>query len=524
MKFDRSSGILLHPSSLPGKYGIGDLGMEAYRFADFLAATKQGIWQVLPLGPTGYGDSPYQCFSAFAGNPLLISLEKLVEHGDLAHEDVENNLPKFPADSVDFGRVIQWKLPLLKKAAATFAGNASPERRAAFEKFCRQNAGWLDSYALFIALKEAHGGSAVWNKWEREIAFRKPEAVARWKDRLEPEISAQKYAQYQFFTQWSALRSYCRERKIQVMGDIPIFVAHDSADVWAHPGLFRLDAAGIPTAQAGVPPDYFSATGQLWGNPIYNWKKMAQMGYTWWIERFRAALRLFDIIRLDHFRGFEAYWEVPAGEQTAMNGTWVKGPGASLFEAVQNTLGDLPIVAETLGVITPEVTSLRDQFGFPGMGILQFAFGVDPQAPDFKPHFFPHNFVAYTGTHDNDTTLGWWTSTGEGDSTRTQANIQAERDFARKYLATDGKEINWVMIRTLLASVADVAIIPLQDVLGLGNEARMNLPARASGNWQWRFNSGQLTPQIANRLRDIVETYDRDSKAATPITESDSRA
>ena len=509
MKFHRCSGILLHPTSLPGMFGIGELGPEAYRFADFLADSQQGIWQVLPLGPTGYGDSPYQCFSAFAGNPLLVSLERLVESGDLSSGDVANALPPFPEHHVDFGWVIQYKFPLLKRAAENFRVRASPDRREDYEDFCRQNAPWLDNYALFMALKEAHGGGAVWNKWEREIATRQPEAIATWQKRLAAEIAVQKYAQYQFFRQWSDLKSYCHERGIQMMGDIPIFVAHDSADVWSHPELFHLDPDGNPSVQAGVPPDYFSATGQLWGNPLYAWNVMAETGYSWWIERFRSALRLFDIIRLDHFRGFEAYWEIPAGEKTAINGRWVKGPGAELFEAVQKTLGDLPIVAETLGVITPEVTTLRDRFGFPGMGILQFAFGTDPQGPDFMPHNYRRNFVVYTGTHDNDTTLGWWSSSGAGDSTRTAEGIQAEKKFARKYLGTDGRAMNWVMIRTILASVADMAIIPLQDVLGLGSEARMNLPARPSGNWQWRFTAGQLTTEIGERLTEMVQIYGR---------------
>ncbi len=489
MRFQRRSGILLHPTSLPGFFGIGELGPEAYRFADFLADAKLGIWQVLPLGPTGYGDSPYQCFSAFAGNPLLVSLERLVEFGDLSPGEVAEDLPAFPGGYVDFGWVIQYKLPLLKKAAEKFAANASPARREEYEDFCRQNALWLDNYALFMALKDSHGGQTVWNKWDRDIASRQPGALARWQERLAAEIAVEKYTQFQFFKQWSELKAYCHQREIRLMGDIPIFVAHDSADVWAHPELFQLDAAGNPSVQAGVPPDYFSATGQLWGNPIYRWGAMAETGYSWWIERFRSALRLVDIIRLDHFRGFEAYWEIPAGEKNAVRGAWVKGPGAGLFEAVQKTLGDLPIVAETLGVITPEVRVLRDQFGFPGMGILQFAFGTDPQAPEFKPHHFPRHFVVYTGTHDNDTTLGWWTSEGAGDSTRTAANIRAERNCARKYLGSDGREMNWVLIRAILASVADTAIIPLQDVLGLGSEARMNLPARPSGNWQWRFTT-----------------------------------
>jgi 4-alpha-glucanotransferase len=512
MKLSRCSGILLHPTSLPGRLGIGDLGSEAYRFADFLAGTGQRIWQVLPLGPTGYGDSPYQCFSAFAGNPLLVSLEKLVAEGDLSPGDLADHLPAFPLRQVDFGWVIQHRLPLLKKAAKNFLACAPATRREDLQTFCRQNAPWLDSYALFMALKEAHGGEAVWNKWERDIATRQPEALARWEAVLTEAINTQKYVQYQFFKQWSELKAYCHTRGIQMMGDIPIFVAHDSADVWAQPELFHLDADGNPSVQAGVPPDYFSASGQLWGNPLYRWDVMAETGYSWWIDRFRSTLRLVDIIRLDHFRGFEAYWEVPANEKTAIKGRWVKAPGAELLAAVQKTLGDLPIVAETLGVITPEVEALRDRFGFPGMGILQFAFGTDPQAPEFKPHNYRRHFVVYTGTHDNDTTIGWWTSSGVGDSTRTAENIRTEREFALRYLGTDGREMNWVFIRTILASVADTAIIPLQDVLGLGSAARMNLPGTSSGNWRWRFNSDQLTPEIAERLRQLTVIYDRAAK------------
>jgi len=509
MKSSRCSGILLHPTSLPGRLGIGDLGPEAYRFADFLAGTGQRIWQVLPLGPTGYGDSPYQCFSAFAGNPLLVDLEKLVAEGDLSPGDLADDLPAFPDRQADFSWVIQHRRPLHKNAAKNFLAHASPSRREDFETFCRQNAPWLDNYALFMALKEAHGGEAVWNKWERDIATRQPAALARWEAILTEPINTQKYLQYQFYKHWSELKAYCHDRGIQIMGDIPIFVAHDSADVWAQPGLFHLDAEGNPYVQAGVPPDYFSATGQLWGNPLYRWDVMAETGYAWWIDRFRSILRLVDIIRLDHFRGFEAYWEIPGKVKTAIKGRWVKAPGAELFEALQKTLPDLPIVAETLGVITPEVEALRDRFGFPGMGILQFAFGTDPQAPDFKPHNYSRHFVVYTGTHDNDTTIGWWTSSGVGDSTRTAENIRTERAFALKYLGTDGREMNWVLIRAILASVADWAIIPLQDVLGLGSEARMNLPGTSNGNWRWRFTADQLTPEIGERLRELTVIYDR---------------
>ena len=412
MEFPRSSGILLHPTSLPGRFGIGDLGLGAYRFADFLAGAGQRIWQVLPLGPTGYGDSPYQCFSASAGNPLLVSLEKLVAEGDLSPDGLADDLPAFPNRQVDFGEVVRHRIPLLRKAARNFLTVATATRREEFQDFCRQNASWLDNFALFMALKEAHGGEAVWNKWAHDIAARRPEALARWEARLSEPIDTQKYVQYQFFKQWSELKAYCHQREIQMMGDIPIFAAHDSADVWAHPELFHLDGDGNPTVQAGVPPDYFSATGQLWGNPLYRWEAIAEAGYAWWIERFRSILRLVDIVRLDHFRGFEAYWEIPGNEKTAINGRWVKAPGGEMLEAVKKTLGELPIVAETLGVITPEVEALRDRFGFPGMGILQFAFGSDPQAPGFRPHNFRRHFVVYTGTHDNDTTIGWWTSSG----------------------------------------------------------------------------------------------------------------
>jgi 4-alpha-glucanotransferase len=498
VEFTRSSGILLHPTSLPGPYGIGDLGPQAYRFIDFLADAGLRIWQVLPLGPTGYGDSPYQLFSAFAGNPLLISLERL----NFAAEP-----PDFPADAVDYSRVIQFKMPLLRAAYERFA--ASGAGREAFEAFCAQNAAWLDDYALFMALKAAHGGEKIWSRWEPAIAAREPAAMAARRARLAQDIEALEYAQFAFFQQWNALHDYARQRGIQIMGDLPIYVAHDSADVWSHPELFQLDDHGDPAVVSGVPPDYFSATGQLWGNPIYRWDRMARTGFRWWIDRVRAALKLVDIVRLDHFRGLEAYWEVPGGETTAQNGRWVKGPGAPFFQALQEALGDLPIVAENLGVITPEVEAIRRQFGFPGMAVLQFAFGNDPQAPDFKPHNYPRDRVAYTGTHDNDTTVGWWSSAGAGDSTRTAGDIRKERAFTRRYLATDGRQIHWVFIRTLMASVANTVLFPLQDVLGLGSEARMNTPAVASGNWRWRVRAEMLTPGIGERLKELVTIYDR---------------
>lgn len=502
MAFPRSSGILLHPTSLPGRYGIGDLGPEAHRFIDFLADAGQRIWQVLPLGPTGYGDSPYQLFSAFAGNPLLVSLDQLAGEGLLSRDELAQS-PRFPADEVDYGRVIRFKLPLLRAAFERFEGSAD------FDAFRHANAAWLDDFALFMALKAAHGGEAVWSRWEPQVAARRPAAMAEWRARLAKEIEALEFAQYLFARQWRSLHSHARERGIRIMGDLPIYVAHDSADVWANPGLFQLDPAGDPAVMSGVPPDYFSATGQLWGNPIYRWDRMAENGFGWWIGRLRAALAQVDIVRVDHFRGLEAYWEVPAGETTARNGRWVKGPGAALFDALQQALGELPIVAENLGVITPEVEAIRTQFGFPGMAILQFAFGKDPQAPDFKPHNYPRDRVAYTGTHDNDTTVGWWSSAGVGDSTRTAADILEERAFTRKYLATDGREMHWVFIRALMASVADTVLFPLQDVLGLGSAARMNTPAVPSGNWRWRYRAEMLTPAIAQRLKEMVSIYDR---------------
>lgn len=507
MKGSRRSGILLHPTSLPSRFGIGDLGPEAYRFADFLAAAGQQIWQVLPLGPTGYGDSPYQCFSAFAGNPLLISLETLIEDGLLSPADLEG-APAFPASEVDYGAVIAFKIPLLQKAFECFEARASASDKDAFDAFCHENASWLDDYALFDAVKEAHEG-APWNRWEKAVAERQPHAMKGLRQKFARPARSRKLWQHLFFKQWAALRRYCHDKAVRIMGDVPIFVAYDSADVWAHPALFRLAADGSPAFIAGVPPDYFSATGQCWGNPLYRWEVIARSGYRWWIERLRTTLSLVDLVRLDHFRGFEAYWEVPGTATTAVKGRWVKGPGAALFEALGKALGELPIVAENLGVITPEVEGLRERFGFPGMAILQFAFGTDPQGSGFRPHNYTRDLVVYTGTHDNDTTVGWWTSGGEGDSTRTIEEIRKERALALEYLDAEGREIQWAFIRAVIASAADTAIVPLQDVLGLGSEARMNLPGRPSGNWRWRSTPDALTESIRERLRELTVLYGR---------------
>jgi 4-alpha-glucanotransferase len=484
----RSAGILLHPTSLPGPNGIGEFGEDAYRFIDFMVEAGITIWQMLPLGPTGYGDSPYQTFSAFAGNPLLIA--------------VPNDGRVFPRHTVEFETVIPHKRALLERGIAAWKPN---ER---FQAFAEAQAWWLDDYALFMALKDAHGGVA-WHTWDPGAAFRDPTALAKWRERLAPSIDRYRIEQYLFYSQFNALRDACRERGVRIMGDLPIYVAHDSADVWADRRSFKLREDGRPLVQAGVPPDYFSATGQLWGNPIYDWEAMRADGFSWWIRRLRAAFESFDIVRIDHFRGFEAYWEVDGDAPTAIDGQWVKGPGAALFDAVTAALGPLPIVAENLGVITPAVEELRERFGYPGMSILQFAFGLDPEAGQFRPHNFPRERVVYTGTHDNDTTLGWWESTGESDSTRAGEDVAREKAFALQYLGADGREMNWTLMRAALASVANTVIIPLQDVLGLGSEARMNLPGRASGNWRFRFSWDQLTPDIVHRLRTMVNIYDR---------------
>jgi 4-alpha-glucanotransferase len=498
----------LHCTSLPGRFGIGDLGPSAYEFADFLADAGQKLWQVLPLNPTGYGDSPYQCFSAFAGNPLLISLERLRDRGLIADSDLAG-APAFPEEKVDYGAVIAHKRPLLLKAAETFFTTAGAEERAAYESFCVASRDWLEDFALFMGLKEAHGGVA-WSEWEPSIRDRQPEAMRAWSQRLATQLRAIRFFQFEFFRQWADLKAYCHQREIRLMGDIPIYVAHDSADVWASPDLFHLGLDGRPTVVSGVPPDYFSATGQLWGNPIYRWDVLASSGYRWWIKRFRASFALVDLVRLDHFRGFEAYWEIPAGESTAIHGRWVKAPGEELLTALVKELGELPIVAENLGVITGEVENLRKKFKLPGMAILQFAFGIEQQSSTFRPHNYECDLVAYTGTHDNDTAAGWWQSTGEGDSTRTSQDVLKEHALARAYLNFgDEDEINWVMIRAAEASVANIVILPMQDVLGLGSSARMNLPGTTTGNWLWRCRPGSLRPALGGRLRSLVQLFDR---------------
>ena len=509
MRFSRASGILLHPTSLPGRFGIGDLGREAHEFVDFLVASGQSLWQILPLGPTGYGDSPYACYSAFAGNTLLISPEKLFEAGLLTRRDLAD-FPSLPSQRVDFDQVHKAKDAVLAKAFACYQRITDTEFRSAFETFAEQNESWLDDYALFRALKSSHGG-LPWHEWDASIVRREPGALARARDQLHQEIEAHKFFQFLFFKQWFELKAYGNERGVRIIGDIPIFVAQDSADVWTNPDQFKLDENGRPLVVAGVPPDYFSATGQFWGNPLYDWEHMRQDGFRWWIERVRAALQTVDIARIDHFRGFAACWEIPGGDKTAERGRWVEAPGRELFIAIREALGDLPIIAEDLGVITPDVEELRDDFSLPGMRILQFGFSSDTNNVDL-PHNYHKNVVVYTGTHDNDTTVGWFNSVAGAGSTRTRAQINAERKLCMKYLNTDGKEIHWEFIRSVLASVADTAMVPLQDLLGLGTEARMNLPNTTAGNWSWRFQEKALTATHRDRLADMTDTYGRTPK------------
>lgn len=503
----RASGILLHPTSLPGEFGIGDLGRYAYAFVDTLVRTKQTYWQILPLGPTGYGDSPYQCFSAFAGNTLLISPEGLVDDGFIDSHHLAGK-PDFPLHKVDYGSVYEWKNRILPLAFEGLHHITSVDLRGKFETFVQENEHWLDDYALYRAIKTSQD-QKPWYEWEAPLKLRDESALRSVSEKLFDEILAEKFYQFLFFRQWHAVKEHANRNGVRIVGDVPIFIALDSSDVWRHQNLFKLNRDGSPKVVAGVPPDYFSETGQLWGNPIYDWDAMRRDGFGWWIDRVRATLRTVDAVRIDHFRGFAAAWEVPGGDATAENGRWVDVPGKELFDALRNSLGELPFWAEDLGVITPDVEELRDGFGFPGMRILQFAFGGDARNHDL-PHNYINNCIGYTGTHDNDTTVGWWHSQAGAGSTRDASEISRERDFCMRYLNTDGSEIHWDFIRAVWASVADTAIAPLQDLLGLGTEGRMNLPASTQGNWHWRFKDGDITDHIESRLRELTETYGRE--------------
>ncbi|MBW4578060.1 MAG: 4-alpha-glucanotransferase [Tildeniella nuda ZEHNDER 1965/U140] len=502
MSFQRASGVLLHPTSLPSQFGIGDLGQSAYRFVDFLAKSGQTLWQVLPLGPTGYEHSPYiMNFSTFAGNPLLIDLEQLVSDKLL---DANELTPLLDVDleRVDFDKVIAHKTRFLKLAHDRFQKARSPEQGNQFVQFCQEQANWLDDFVLFMALLEANDGKS-WHQWEPAIARREPDALKTQIEALQEKIQFHQFLQFKFFDQWQELRQYANAKNIKIVGDISIYVCHNSSDVWADPELFKLDPNTFePAFIAGVPPDYFSATGQLWGNPVYNWEQAQKTNFAWWIKRFQVTLQYVDIVRVDHFRGFEAYWQVPADEETAINGEWIKAPGEQFFEALSQALGTLPILAEDLGIITPEVEALRDRFDFPGMRILMFAFGDDSNNA-YLPHNYVKNTVVYPGTHDNDTTIGWWQ----------QANA-TEKQFLARYLGYDSPEaisdISWLLIRTALASVADLAVIPLQDLLDLDGRSRMNDPSHNDGNWRWRYRSSDLlTQELSDRLLALTQLYSR---------------
>jgi 4-alpha-glucanotransferase len=495
MKYKRSSGILLHPTSLPGPFGIGDLGPEAFRWIEFLAEAGCSLWQVLPLGPTGYGDSPYQCFSAFAGNHYLISPQLLLEGGLLTIEDLADQ-PEFPSTKVDYGAVIQWKVEILNRAYNRYRDLEDQELESEFARFRDDHQDWLEDYALFMALKDAHQGHP-WNQWEEPLRDRHPGALEQVRGNLADEIKRHSFWQFLFYRQWGALHDYARQHRISIIGDAPIFVAHDSADVWAHQGLFFLDPLGRPKVQAGVPPDYFSPTGQLWGNPLYRWRAHKADGYRWWIGRIRSVLSLVDLMRLDHFRGFMGYWQVSGRAKTAEKGRWVKAPGMDFMRALQKDLRELPIIAEDLGVITPDVVALRETFKLPGMKILQFGFGGSPKDP-FLPHNYPVHCVVYTGTHDNDTVKGWYDRIQEH-----------EKDFYRRYLYRDGSQVSWDMIRASWATVAIFALAPMQDFLELGNDARMNYPGNPSGNWSWRMEEQDLTEELNQKIREINFLYDR---------------
>ncbi len=494
MPFPRAAGILLHPTSLPSRGGVGDFGPAAYRFVDFLAVARQSLWQVLPLGPLGYGNSPYSATSAFAGNPILISLERLVEHGWIDRAQLE----KLPVASgpVDYDRVFKQKLPVLFEAARNFLKTAPAEAQRRFDIFRRDNAWWLDDFVLFDAIRSRQK-LETWNRWSRGLAQREPAALEQARKELAEDLLIRSALQFAFYEQWRALRRYCAERSIRVVGDVAIFVNHDSADVWTHRELFRLDEDLEPEVVAGVPPDFFSKTGQRWGNPLYRWEVMKDQGYKWWIQRLRWATQNCDFIRLDHFRGFDQFWEIPAGDPTAINGRWVDGPRDDLFVKLREALGGLPFFAEDLGYITPEVHALRERLDIPGMAVLQFGFG-DEGAHMYLPHRSVGK-VIYTGTHDNDTVAGWWKSSAS----------ESERRNAEAYVGHCADGIAWAFIRSAQCSPASLSIIPMQDVLGLGSEARMNTPSLDGGNWRWRFDEAQLQGDAASKLAHLVELSDR---------------
>jgi 4-alpha-glucanotransferase len=505
MLFEKDCGVLLHPSSLPGDYGIGEIGQSALDWISALKEMKQNLWQILPLGPTGYGESPYQPLSSFANNTLLIGLDELVQLNLISKSDLigANN---FNRKNIDFDAVIPWRKKILYKAASNFSSKASKELKQNFEEFVSKSSSWLNEYALFSAIKNSQNLKA-WVEWPVELRTREANAIKRVSEDLSEQIQAEKVLQFLFDYQWKKVRKAASEANIRIIGDVPIFVAHDSADVWSRPELFLLDQNGQPTVVAGVPPDYFSATGQRWGNPHYNWEVHIKENFAWWLERIQAVLNVSDIVRIDHFRGFAAAWQVPASEPTAINGQWVDTPGDQLLSTIKNHFGEIPIVAELLGIITPDVEALRAKYDLPDLRVLQFAFGDDDPANIFHPNNYVQNCVAYSGTHDNDTTVGWFNSKAGEGSTRSQEDIDQEKNRVLKYTKTDGSDIQWDFIKILLQSKAGAVIYPLQDILGLGSEARINTPATMGTNWRWRFEKSQLTKEMKNRLGDLVSKY-----------------
>ena len=500
MKFERSSGVFLHPTSLPGEYGIGSLGETAYKFIDFLSKAGQKIWQMCPLGPTGYGDSPYQSFSAFAGNSYLIDLQKLVKDGYLAKGDLATD-KDFPSKRVDYGQVINFKMPLLRAAFNNFKSMDIPEEKKRFREFCSENKEWLDDYALFRAVKERFDGCA-WTEWDDDIRFRREDALIKYRQESAEKIEFRKFLQYIFFKQWAEVKDYANQAGVKILGDIPIFVALDSADAWANPEMFFFDEDLKPTKVAGVPPDYFNENGQLWGNPLYDWEQLKKNNYQWWVKRVEKQLDLVDILRLDHFRGFAQYWAVPYGAETAINGTWEDGPGKELFEVIKEKLDELPIVAEDLGVVTDDVEELRDCFDFPGMKILQFAFD-NQEENEYIPPYETENCIVYTGTHDNNTTLGWYQEDVKED------DKQRMLDYLAENLTNRHDDIVWDLMELGWQSKAVIAIAPLQDFLSLGSEARFNTPGTSSGNWQWRYSKDMIDEELITKMKDITKRNNR---------------
>jgi len=495
MRFTRSSGILLHPTSLPGPFGSGDIGASSYHFIDWLSKAGQTLWQMLPLGPVGLANSPYMSLSAFAGNPLLIDLYEFVNNDWIAKDELDDARCKSP-NRINYEEVIPFRMNLLEKASQGFFKQRNSDSKNLYDVYCKNEKLWLDDYALFQALNHKFDGDE-WTFWEHKIAKRNPDTIKQVSEDLREHIEFHKFTQWCFDRQWKKLKLYALAHGVKLVGDIPVFVSQHSSDVWSHPEIFDLDDNGMPRVVAGVPPDYFSEIGQRWGNPLYRWDMMKHDNYQWWIDRFRKVFEMFDILRIDHFRGFESYWEILSKEETAKMGQWIKGPGADFFKVVKGKLGTLPIIAEDLGIITPEVNALREKLKFPGMKVLQFAFADGPEDA-FLPHNYEKNFVVYTGTHDNDTTCGWYAKATEH-----------ERDFVRRYCKTDGHEINWDLIKLALQSSADIAVIPFQDVIGLGSEGRMNFPGTIEGNWEWRFTWDQVGPEPANRLYELTALYER---------------